>query len=183
MISATTYKDIIITLGKFLDEKSGLNSQRILNADSVRGTDISQMINSTESYSPAQSDSFLLFELLEDTSGEHFVTPGQREQDMMSIQSFNFHIMIYGNNSPMDAQKISTIFKNADLVLGLRDSGIFVNQVSAVDPINEFINNTLLIRRDIDIKIEVRFQFDNVGPEPEYFETLTKIEVKGKSSI
>jgi len=175
MIPAITYTDIIKKLGAFLDKYSGLNSLRILNADSVRGTDLSQLISESETYSPKLSNSFLLFELLENPNKDHFITKGENENRMMAIQSYNFHLMIYGNNSPIDAQRILTIFKNEDLVLNLRDSGIYVDGISPVESINEFINNTLLLRRDLDIMIQVRYQFDNIGDPVEYFEIPSEI--------
>lgn len=182
MITPITYEDIIKTLGKFLDEYSGLNPIRILNADSVRGTDLSQIISETEMYSPALSNSFLLFELLEDEAGEHFLTKGESEQEMIAIQTYNYHLMIYGNHAPRDAQRIASIFKNGDLAMKLRDSGIYIDGVSTVSAINEFINNTLIFRRDIDIKVQVAYKFDDIGDKPEYFTHLTEVITVLKSN-
>ena len=181
MIKAITYEDIIKTLGTFLDTYSGLAPTRILNADSIRGTALSEVISSHEEYSPDVSSSFLLFELLENTDGDHFISKGKEEQIMMTVQSYIFHMMIYGNQAPKDAQKISAIFKEEGCALELRDSGVFIQGVSPVDPINEFINDTLLIRRDVIVKLQCRHEFGNVGKKDEYFDenqeitTITKV--------
>lgn len=180
MIKAITYDEIVKVLAKFLDDNSGIYPTRILNAASVRGTDISQVISETETYSPEMSNSFLLFELIEDENGEHFVTKGESETDMTTIQSYIFHLMIYGNKSATDAQKISAIFKTSDLVLGLRDEGIYVNGVNPIQSNNEFINNTYLFRKDIDINIQVRYNFENIVEDPEYFESLLGLYVLSK---
>lgn len=170
MIKSITYENIVRTLASFLDNYSGIDPIRILNADSIRGTDISEAISSTEMYSPEASPSFVLFELLEDQNDANFSTKGEEESDMDRIQSYNFHLMIYGNSSPMDAQKISSLFKQPDCALYLRDCGIFISGVDPVEAINEFINNTLLLRRDLIIKLQVRHEFKNVGIDVGYFE-------------
>ena len=187
MINAITYEVIIKILGKFLDTYSGLLPTRILNADSIRGTDLSEIISGTEMYSPGVSTSFLLFELLENQNGDHFITSGETNNNMMTIQSYNYHIMIYGNQAPTDAQKISTLFKQSDSALELRDSGIFIKGVSSIEPINEFINNTLILRRDLLINLQVRYDFSNVGKDNGYFaenqDIITIVESVSKIKV
>ena len=181
MIKAIKYEDIIKVLGKFLDTYSGIKPDNILNADSIRGTDISEMISESQSYSPSVSKSFVLFELLEDENGEHFATSGTASNQMITIQTYNFHLMIYGNSAPTDAQKISAIFKQADDALELHENGVFVKGVSPIEPINEFINNTLLLRRDLNIKIEVKFNFNNIGKDVGVFDEDQEINMIVKS--
>ena len=178
MINALSYEDIIKILGGFLDTYSGLAPTRILNADSIRGTDLSEVISDHETYSPSVSSSFLLFELIEDQNKDHFVTSGSEDNSMMTIQSYNFHIMLYGNEAPTDAQKLSALFKQSDSALGLREAGVYIHGVGPIEAINEFINNTLLLRRDLMIGIQTRFEFTKIGKTSEYFDenqTITTI--------
>ena len=177
MINAITYENIIKYLGEFLDTYSGLAPSRILNADSIRGTDLGELINDHEQYSPEVSSSFLLFELVEDQDGENYLTKGEVETTMMTIQSYNFHIMIYGNTAPTDAQKISSLFKQESDALSLRDLGIFIKGVSPIEAINEFINNTLLLRRDIIVHLQVRYQFEGIGEEVGDFNSKQNITI------
>ena len=183
MIKAIKYEDIVKILAKVLDNNSGLDPKRILNADSVRGTDLSQYISSSETYAPDVSDSFLIFELLENQNGDHFVTKGE-DDSMITIQSYDYHLMIYGNSSPTDAQKISAVFKKENIALSLRDEGIFVNGVTGVEAINEFINNTYILRRDLIIKIQTRYVFEN-KENIEYFDPNQNVDpvVKDISKI
>lgn len=172
MINATTYENIIKALGKVLDDYSGLLAANIQNADSARGTDISQKITPVEAYSPTLSDSFMLFELIESPDGEHYVTKDEikeNKQSMTTIQSYDYHLMIYGNHSPIDAQKISSIFKRENIALSLHEKGIFITGVGGIEAINEFINNTLVLRRDLIIKIEARYIFESTE-DVQYFD-------------
>ena len=183
MISPITYEKIIKKLAEILDRYTKIPSERILNSDSIRGTNLSEYIDTDIVYSPSASDSFLLFELLEDMNGEHFVTKGKDDKGMLTIQTYKFHIYIYGNHSSTDAQRISAIFKTEEIVLDLRNAGIFIVSISPVEQIKEFVNDTLLLRRDLEITLETTHQFDDLNSNDEYFEQLTEIIVRSKSDV
>lgn len=184
MIRAVDYEQVVKTLAAFLDENSGLSTERILNADSIRGTELAEMISSTQSYSPTAKNSFLLFELIENQNQEmNFLTSGSTSESMMSIQAYDFHLMVYGNSSPTDAQKISLLFKQEDNAIDLREKGIFINGVAPIEAINEFVNNTLYLRRDIFVHLQVRYQFDEIGKDPGYFEESGDLTVEQVSLL
>ena len=169
IINNTTYEQIIKNLAKFLDTYSGINPNLILNKDSIRGTNLSVIISNSKAYSPNAGTEFLLFELLENPNDENFITKDEGENEMMTIQNYDFHIIVYGNKSGEFAQKISAIFKQSDDALLLRDLGIYVHGVSPITSENEFINNTYILRKDLIIKLQVRYKFENIGQSVEYF--------------
>lgn len=177
MIDPITYRKTIKTLAWFLDTYSYLPVEKILNGDSIRGTDLSVFISESQSYSIEAGSSFILFELLEDLDSDHYITPGSIDNSMLTIQSYLFHLKIYGNTSPEDAQRISSIFKKGDLVLELRNKGIYINGVLPIDPINEFINNTYILRRDLTIKLQTVFEFNDLGEDSGYFADNQKIDL------
>lgn len=170
IIKSTDYEGAVKTLASFLDEKSGLDPNRILNADSIRGTDLSEMISSSQSYSPNAGGVFMLFELIENQNDEHFATTGSAQDSMMTIRSLDFHLMIYGNRSPDFAQRMFALFKSGDNAVALREEGVFVNGVESVEAINEFVNNTLLLRRDLIVKIQIRTDVLGAGEDVGEFE-------------
>ena len=177
MIKSINYETTVKNLAKFLDTYSGLAPDRILNADSVRGTNLSELITPTQAYSPEVSTSFLLFELIENQNGDNFITKGDHDNEMLTIQTYDFHLMIYGNSSPNDAQKISALFKQAEIALGLRDLGVYIKGVSPIEAINEFINDTLLLRRDLMIQIQTKHEFNDIGPATEYFDDAQSVSL------
>lgn len=185
MIEAISFEDIIRKVCKFLDTYSGVDPKNILNADSIRGTDLSEMINESSAYSPNASNPFILFELLENQEEDNYITKGQTSTEMETIQVYNFHLMIYGNTSPTYAQKIAALFKQENNALSLREDGIFVKGVSKITPNNEFINNTLILRRDLIIKFETRHHFEDIGEDVGYFnETdILGVDVKNISTL
>ena len=175
MITPVTYEEAVKALAAFLDSKSGLDPDRILNADSARGTDLSEMISDSQTYSPSASSSLMLFELIEPGDGEHFATTDKKPSDMMTIQSYDLHLMIYGNSSPNDAQRISAAFKQPDNAYSLREKGLFIDGVSEITPVNEFVNNTLLLRRDLMIHVKTRQIFKNIVEDPGEFDETQSI--------
>ena len=107
----------------------------------------------------------------------YFITKGNDDNNMMTIQTYDFHMKIYGNTAPTDAQKVSALFKQADIALALRDMGAYIKGVSPIEPINEFINNTYLLRRDLIIQIQAKHEFDNIGPETGYFDEAQDVSL------
>lgn len=184
-IKPVTYKKIIVGLAKFLDKYTFLDPNRILNADSIRGTPLTQYLSDNRTYSIEAGNSFLLFELLEDPDSDNFITKGDRETSMMTVQSYKLNMMIYGNSSVTDSQRISTIFKQANLALELRDKGIYVKGVVPIIAANEFINDTYILRRDLTVDIQVTYLFDDVSEDEGYFANNQEIDliVKRTSEI
>lgn len=180
MIKKVIYEDIIRSIRRLLIDYSGIPGHKILNALSARGTPLAEYISESEEESINMSTSFLLFELIEDQDANNYVTTSQND-GMMTIQAFQFHIMIYGNNCHTDAQKISTLFKQSDNALRLRNEGVFINGVEPVESINEFINDTLIQRCDLFIKLQGRFEFEETSEDVGYFEKIKSIVVERAS--
>lgn len=176
MIKKISYPDIVKNLVKVLEDYSGLRKTSIVNLVSISGVDLGELISESEQYSINASDSFLLFELLENNS-DNYVTKGSKNDQMEYIQSYDFHIIVYGNNAPVDCQKISALFKQENIALFLRDNGIYIKGVSPIDPRTEFINNTLIVRRDLMVRIYCRNEFDNIGIPTDYFDKKQKIGI------
>lgn len=167
MIKPITYEDIIKILRRTVIENSRVDGSRVLNALSVRGTDLSDVISATQTYSFAASDVFILFELLKDENGDNYVTP-KDDNSMIAIASYKYHLMIYGNGSDLCSQVLRTTFKQPYIAMDLRDQGIYIRTVSSGETINEFNNNTLLLRNDLEVEIEVAYILENIT-ETQYF--------------
>lgn len=173
----TTYENIIISLRKAIIEQSDLISDRVLNALSVRGTDLSDIINGVVEDNLNIDNSFILFELLYD-DGNDYVVVKNDDNSMASINYFNLNLHIYGNDSYMTAQKLMSRFRTIDCAEKLYNSGIHFLGITNPTTINEFINDTMWIRQDLTIKIEVAFKIDN-QTQLEYAEIPSAIIAQG----
>lgn len=176
MIKQTDFEGMVKTVARFLDAYSGIKPSNILNADSIRGTDLSEMISESQSFSPKANSAFMLFEFLENPEDD-YITSGEKEGNMCTIQSYDLHLKIYGNSSPDVAQRVSALFKVPDIALSLRDEGVFIKGVSPIVPMNEFVNNTWLIRRDLVVKTQIRFEIQSLSEDPGVFGDIQGISV------
>ena len=154
-------KNIEILLRKVLIQNSRVRETRILNALSARGIDLSDIINDTIYDSYSMSDVFILFELIKSLDGDNYITE-KNDDYMLSINTYTFHIMIYGNKSEECSQYIKSAFKQEEIVSELRDKGIFIRGVSTGESINEFINNSLWRRTDLNITLTTTFEIEKI---------------------
>ena len=88
---------------------------------------------------------------------------------MIVVSSYKFHIMIYGNGSDDYSQIVKSIFHQNLVLNNLKENGIFINDISSGESINEFINNTLLLRNDLMVNLETVYESKN-KQQNEYFD-------------
>ena len=79
-----------------------------------------------------------------------------------SIVPYNFNLKIYGDLSHDVAQKISIRLKSSEVAFNLRENGLYVKSISSPTPTHEFINNTLWMRVDITINLNIRYYISNL---------------------
>lgn len=170
MIKATNYVNIIKTLRSTIINITGIKGEKILNKNSVRGTDLSKIIDEVDVMSFDLSDVVILFDLLENDTDNNFIIP-EKDNTTSSLASYKFALQIYGNFSYEYAQMIMTKLRDQGVLHNLIDNGIYFSGTSYPANSKEFINNTLWQRCDLDILIEVRYNFENPTKE-EYFEEV-----------
>ena len=154
------YLNIIKKLRKEIVKQSELPPENVLNALSDNGTRLSQIINETITNSFESTDSFIIFELIEDTSSLTLIATDDDGGE--SIVPYNFNLKIYGELSHDVAQKISIRLKSSEVAFNLRENGLHVKSISSATPTHEFINNTLWMRVDITINLNIRYYISNL---------------------
>lgn len=165
-----SYEGIIKLLRQTIIDNTGLAPSKVLNALSARGTDLSELIAESKTYSYDLASTFILFELLREPEAEdNYVTP-DGDDKMLVITSYIFHMIAYGNGSDLLAQKLRATFKNPSIAESLRDDGIFVKSIGPGTTVHEFVNNSMLLRVDIDLSFVSCLRVDNAF-EQEYFST------------
>lgn len=154
------YLNISKKIREEIVKQSELPSENVLNALSDNGTRLSQIVNGTVSSSFETNDSFIIFELIEDTSSSTLVATDDDGGE--SIVPYNFNLKIYGNASHDVAQKILIRFKSSEVAFKLRENGLHVKSISNPSPTHEFINYTLWMRVDLTINLNVRYHVSNL---------------------
>lgn len=174
MIGATNYENIIITLGNKILKILNLDVSRLFNGASIHGADLLKQINETEYTSFSVKDVFIVF-LVEEDSSNYYVL---REEDgtLSSLSSFKMMLKIYGNGAHEVSQRLLTSFKEEKVLQDLHDHNLYIKNLSFPKATYEPINNVIWTRCDLDINLQVRFNFPSYEDE-EYF--AEDEEVKG----
>ena len=175
MLKAITFDELTKILYSKLILFSGLDRTQIRNADGLQGSNIEKLIDSTKIESLQINDSFIIFEIVE--SPDRLNIDEEDDDTISSIIEYKFIVRCYGWPSAILAQQILARFKTNDNLLELRSKGIYINNISTIDPIKEFINNIWWPRRDFTIKMLVRYSTQKVDPSSVFSEELSDISL------
>lgn len=181
MIKSITYEDIIREVRPELGTQTGISLDRIMNAASARGPDLSKILSSSQSASFNLTDCFIIFELVEDDNQDNFVTY-EEDGSVSSLSSMSFNLKIYGNAAHKVSQEILMRFKTEDVAMKMRGKGVFINGISFPTAINEFINNTIWPRCDMTLHLKVRFN-TGILDSPGVFSVPSGITVEPVSHV
>lgn len=175
MLKPITFDELTKTLYSKLILFSELDRTQIRNADGLQGANIEKLINSTKIESLQINDSFIIFEIIENQDRLNICE--ENDDTISSIIGYDFIIRCYGWPSPILSQQILARFKTDDNLLDLRSKGIYINSISTIDPIKEFINNIWWPRRDFTIKMLVRYSTQKLDPSSVFSGELSDISL------
>ena len=153
------FKNIDTVMGKLVSTLGDIPINMIFNAVSVRGPQIFKILENGARIGPDREEIFAVFEITMDDGDEHnSVVVGDDITETLS--TYNFDLKIYGNNAQYVAQKIISRIRTEENIAFAKEKGIFIYKISFPKAINEFINNTLWPRADLNIKIQVIHSFE-----------------------
>ncbi len=167
MLPNTDFDNVIRALRKTIIDYVGIDSNRVSNALTVRGADLLKIINSTELNSYNLSDSFIVFELLEDNDKEYFVME-EDEKNLCYVSYMHMDLKLYGTPCHNISRKLIATFKDEKILNELYYKGIYYKGITGPNSVNEFINNTLWPRCDMSIKVQIKTAIPK-PTEEEYF--------------
>lgn len=150
---------------KVLIEQSELKSKRVLNAISVRGQNLSKLINENEYSSYTLNDTFIIFETLSNPSSNNNVVMEEDDDTITCYSSFYIKILIYGNNSPQMVNKLKSRLLSREVIDNLYNEGIHIEKISNPEPIHEWLNETLWVRNDLTMQISCRESFEKINSD------------------
>jgi len=176
MIKSVSFEEIIKVMRKALNEQSGVPLDKILNTLGVRGAELAKMISETEEMGIDNNDVFIMFNIEEDMNAKHTVLE-EDERHMTSIAPFKFKLYIYGNGGYVVSQNILARFKSPEVAYDVRDRGVHIKDISYPISVNEYLNDTLWIRHDMEFSIEVKFTINKLT-KLAYFEIPPIVYIK-----
>ena len=144
--------------GDMILNLSELKREQIKNALSVRGADLNKIISENKknvSIPIDLSDIIIIFEISNRNSLNN-VSMIEKDDTITNYCSFNIKIIIYGNYSKTLSQILKAKFESEIIKQKMYESGIFLEKVLDINSVNEFINETVWIRNDINIEFSCR---------------------------
>ncbi len=174
MIPYITYNNLIINIRQALITQSELDEKMVINAVSARGPALRKLISDNESTSLNLHDGFIIFELLENKDSENNIILQNDNNSSDNISEYKLLLKIYGNNCHEISQKLTSRFKMEDIIMELYSKGVWVRNISFPETINEFVNDTVWPRCDLELTIIVRYNIEALKETP-YTDELGEI--------
>lgn len=158
MTTLSCVDNAIKTLRQALMKITGLANNYIINGESIRGAELVIVKNGKKV--PIGIDETCIVTYLDPTS-ELSVVDSEKEPTI--IQSYEWHLIIYGNCCRKVVQKIKTNFYLGTILDDLRENGISILRISEPTNTSEFITtDTYMLRSDLRINFNCTFVDENV---------------------
>lgn len=181
MNAISSVKELNRVVRDQLIELSGLPSDRVLNSLSLHGTDLDKLLEDNIYNGYATSDSVLLFEL-ESRQNRGDMSQSNDDDTISLYRSFVMRLIIYGDDSSDVANIVISRLRTQYYLNTLRDNGVYVEDVEEPTIVNEYKNDTMWIRNDINVDISSKFI---IQPANAYvsFEDYVGINIVDKANV
>lgn len=137
-------------------------------------------INSTSSVSMEEGDYYnssdLVCSPITICSPETIVGDVDIDESITYYKVYRLKLTIYGSDSSTIATNVASRMRSAKVRAGLYQSGIYIEQVTEPEIINEFKNNLIWLRNDIQVDIGVKYSVSQVAVDEQY-ETVNTIKI------
>lgn len=179
MIAFTKVDDLEKILRQTLITQSELNPDRVLNSLSLYGTELDKLLSENVYVSIEQPDTTMLFELKSRKSDADISFTSEEDNDDMSItydKAFTLRVIMYGYSSSDIALKLTARLRTEEIRLQLYEQGVYLEKVSDPYIINEYKNETMWLRNDIEIDIAAKFDILPIHVDHD-FASLSEINI------
>lgn len=167
MISLTSIEKLNSLMRDQLIKQSQLSPKRVLNALSIHGEDLDELISGSVYGSIEPSNEVILFELRSRNDGSN-VTFTEENGEITCYKSYSLRIIIYGDESTTLVNKIMSRFRTIKVRNDLLSKGVYVEKISDPEKINEYKNDSMWIRNDMDIDISCKMTIPQVDDDFDY---------------
>lgn len=155
MISLSSSEQIESILRSNLIIQSELSAEQVLNSLSIHGEDLDKLFDEQVYVSIDRTDALLLFELQSRQSDSD--VSNSDDDSILTYRSFSLRCIVYGNDSTNVSTKIISRFRTSEVIETLQSQGIYLEQISDADILNEYKNNTMWLRNDFTLDISCKF--------------------------
>lgn len=152
---------------KCLIEQSELNASQIINSLTVRGPELIKIINN-EFVSPINNHECVLLFEISSNSSNNTVSMVEEDGTITLYNSCKIKLISYGLYSKILMRILKARFETSQLRYDLHEQGIYIENISNIESINEFINETLWERTDLDIEFAFKMTINQISNQLEF---------------
>lgn len=143
-----------------------LSPEMVLNGLSLYGTDLDKLFEGVTYESIEHDDVLCVFELAgQPMNGNNVGTRNRKTNEIIYYRAFSFRITLYGNNSSEIATRLVSRLRSREVRSALYDSGVYLDSVDNPDVLNEYKNNSMWLRSDINVNIACKLVVPSVHEE------------------
>lgn len=169
-------------IGNLLASEAGISNDRVLNALSVSGVDMSKFIEDNVLGSYDLDDVVIVFELkTREDSSANFSEEISKTTIRQGI-GLEMSVICYGNESMAVAANLRSRLVSDEILEFLNEKEIFINSISNQTSLNEFDNMRMWIRTDFTISIDVELEIKKLTVD-EDFEKLNTLSVESSIKV
>ena len=176
MIAISSPNELEKILKNQLVIQSELNKNSVLNSLSVYGTTLEKILNKQIRDSYTTIDSVIIFELTSRPNSESNVTYENSENNLTYYRAYNLKVMIYGDDSPNVANKLFARLNSEIVKDNLQQLGVNIENITNPESVNEYINDVMWLRNDINIELGCKFEISQVSDETS-FDSLSDLKI------
>lgn len=164
MTYVSSIESVIVELRKTLANQAEISIDDVINADSIRGAELTHVVNDVLIPYTAKDD-VIVFELVE--SSDFDIDMEKFDETLEDVSAHQLNLVIYGDNSRTLARKLKSRMWSQKVVNDLSLKGISISSISDITSTTEFINTIRYLRRDMTITFICAMNFE---PISEYHE-------------
>lgn len=171
MKSFDNVSDLEKILRQALITQSTLAPERVLNSLSMYGTELDKLLSENICESIDQNDTTMLFELTSREATSDVSMTETQDNDLNLItyyKAFRLKVIMYGNSSSDIALQLAARFRTEEVRNDLYEQGIYLEKITDPFIINEYKNETMWLRNDVDIDIGVKFSFTPITTDASF---------------
>lgn len=170
----TSSTELTTIIRKYLISQSELNGQLVRDAATQYGAYLDVNDHNDVFVSLAPTQTILFFELkTRDSEANMTETNDDLNETITSINSYQLHIITYGDNSNDVCNKLVARLRTERIRNLLLSEGVYLCRISDITRVNEFKNNVVWQRNDFDIDLSCEFTFTQVAVDSAYAELNT----------
>ena len=160
MIKMDNPQEIIKIIRKYIHDVIGINLKDIRDSTSLYGEDLLKVLEGKKYNSYKLSDSVVLLNLeTRNNSSDMAIT---QDDSTIYYRSYQLKVYIYGDSAINIGNKIYAVFNSDYILSNLLEEGIYVEEITSPTLINEFVNEVMWPRCDLDFNISVMHKYDNL---------------------